>query len=91
MADEQQKCSRCESDLDTDGYPLWCKACRAKYNREYRDLQRQMGDGRGFLAGVEAFRRAALEKLAAMPPGGMLRVFETSRWLQDLPAPKPKT
>ncbi len=50
------QCTRCEEALDTEGFPLWCKSCRAKYMREYRSLQRQMKETRGFAAGVAAMR-----------------------------------
>ena len=55
MADTE-KCSRCEKALDTSGYPKWCKTCRAAYKREYEALRTQMGEGRGFAAGVVAMR-----------------------------------
>lgn len=56
-------CSRCEKHLDTNGYPKWCKACRAAYKREYESLRTQMGEGRGFAAGVSAMRDCVCTEL----------------------------
>jgi hypothetical protein len=50
------KCGRCESDLDTEGSPRWCKKCRAKYQREYQSLRKEMNESRGYAAGCSAMR-----------------------------------
>lgn len=50
-------CSRCSKDLDTEGSPNWCKACRAKYQREYKELIAKRTSERAFNAGVEAMRQ----------------------------------
>lgn len=44
----------CANALDTTGSPAWCKECRAKYQRQYKALQKQMSESRGFCAGVSA-------------------------------------
>jgi hypothetical protein len=49
-------CSKCEGVLDTDGYPKWCKACRAKHRREYEATKKEMGETRGYAAGCSAMR-----------------------------------
>lgn len=49
-------CSKCEKPLDTSGFPHWCKACRAKNQREYMALRKEMAETRGFAAGVSAMR-----------------------------------
>lgn len=49
-------CSKCESELDTIGFPLWCKSCRAKYKREYEATKKQMFESRGFAAGMTTMR-----------------------------------
>lgn len=51
-----EECSRCEKTLDTTGYPKWCKSCRAKNQREYVALKKQMAETRGYSAGVSAMR-----------------------------------
>jgi SET domain-containing protein len=58
MADQEleTKCSKCEKDLDTEGNPKWCKACRAKYQREYQSLKKEMSETRGYAAGCSAMR-----------------------------------
>ena len=47
-----QKCTKCEAALDTHGSPVWCRACRAKYHREYEALRKKQE----YIAGVEAMR-----------------------------------
>ena len=59
---DAETCSRCSKELDTSGYPRWCKACRAAYKREYESLRTQMGEGRGFAAGVTAMRGLLVEE-----------------------------
>jgi hypothetical protein len=63
---EDKNCSRCQAVLDTTGYPLWCKKCRAANKREYEATRKEMSESRGFRSGVAAakgflaseFRRA---------------------------------
>ncbi len=54
--DVEVKCGRCESELDTEGSPRWCRKCRAKYQREYQGLRKEMGESRGYAAGCSAMR-----------------------------------
>jgi hypothetical protein len=49
-------CSKCDGALDTEGYPKWCKACRAKHRREYESTRKEMSESRGYAAGVSAMR-----------------------------------
>lgn len=51
-----ETCSRCQKPLDADGSPRWCKACRAKYQRDYQALKKEMSESRGFAAGCSAMR-----------------------------------
>ena len=91
MSDLQNEiCSRCEAVLDTEGTPHWCKACRAKYMREYQDLKKQMAAGKGFVAGAETMRNSLLEKLVAMPPIGLTNFAEMARWIREFPTPRPQ-
>lgn len=53
---QESTCSRCTKTLDTAGSPPWCKACRAKYQRDYKALRDEMKESRGFAAGVSAMR-----------------------------------
>lgn len=52
----ETKCSKCELELDTEGTPRWCKKCRAKYQREYQSLKKEMSETRGYAAGCAAMR-----------------------------------
>lgn len=63
-------CSRCTEPLDTTGSPTWCKACRAKYQREYKALRAEMTESRGFAAGVSAMRAYLAEQFAKLGAGG---------------------
>ena len=58
VTEDDTACSRCESPIDTTGSPPWCKKCRAKYQREYQTLRKQMSESRGYAAGVAAMRDA---------------------------------
>ncbi len=53
---EDVKCSKCEAALDTEGYPRWCKKCRATHRREYEATKKEMGETRGFAAGRSEMR-----------------------------------
>lgn len=53
---ENTKCSKCSSELDTSGYPQWCKVCRAKYKREYDETKAKLTESRGYAAGISAMR-----------------------------------
>jgi cytochrome c5 len=89
MADERT-CSLCEQPLDTNGYPLWCRACRTTKKRALKQAHDEMSTGRGFAAGAEVMRRELLSGLGAMAPMGMLRVKETSDWIASFPTPRPQ-
>lgn len=49
-------CSKCGSAIDTTGYPVWCKACRAKYQKDYKAARAEMTESRGYAAGIAAMR-----------------------------------
>ena len=83
------KCSRCEGPLNTVNFPHWCKACRAKYQREYQALRKQMSETRGFAAGVSAFRDHAARLLWQMGPS-MINAADTAQWLRKLPFTMPQ-
>ena len=56
MPESTETCSRCGKERDTQGAPPWCKACRAKYQRDYQALRKEMSESRGFAAGISAMR-----------------------------------
>lgn len=53
---DDSKCNKCKGILDTDGYPLWCKACRATYKREYNATLSNRDRAVGFHQGIDADR-----------------------------------
>lgn len=53
---EPTVCSKCDGALDTEGYPRWCKKCRAAHRREYEATKKEMSESRGFAAGMSAMR-----------------------------------
>ncbi len=55
-------CSKCEADLDTNGFPRWCRKCRLAYKREYQALKAEMAETRGFAGGIEAMRTFLAER-----------------------------
>lgn len=61
---ESEKCNKCSAPIDTTGYPKWCKACRAKYKREYTDTVEAMTAARAFNQGVDAFRETLAMEFA---------------------------
>jgi hypothetical protein len=85
-AEVLELCSRCEADLDTTGYPKWCKKCRAKYRREYVSLRAQMQETRGFAAGVSAMR-AAVEARFQHWPRAMFSGAEIASQVHVMPGP----
>lgn len=88
MADDSTDdpvCSKCDGALDTEGYPLWCKKCRATYKREYEALRLNEAEARGFAAGVEAMAKTLqgeFERLGRVQFSGTqaaVAVFHTPR------------
>jgi hypothetical protein len=81
------KCSRCEQELDTEGSPRWCKKCRAKYQREYQALRKEMGESRGYAAGCSAMR-AFLESYFAQFGNARISGFEASTMVRKAGVPQ---
>jgi len=79
------KCSKCERDLDASGFPRWCKVCRAKYQREWCALRKEMSETRGFAAGVSAFREHLLKKFSAIPASYMFSGPVAAEWVRTEP------
>jgi len=80
--ESEAKCSRCEGSLDTKGYPLWCKACRAKNQREYNALLKQMSETRGYAAGVSAFRDHIAKKFEAIGTTATFNGAVAAKWVR---------
>lgn len=89
MADEQKTCSLCDAELDTTGYPLWCKACRTSKKKALKEAHEQMATGKGFAAGAEQMRRAMVDQLAKLNPAALTNFNEIMLWIRDFPSPRP--
>lgn len=86
---ETRNCSRCDNALDTEGYPRWCSSCRKAYKREYDQTRKEMGEGKGFLAGAEAMRLSLLGRIGSIHPGIMTNYGAIQEWLRKFPTPRP--
>lgn len=62
-------CSKCTEPLDTAGSPPWCKACRAKYQRDYKAIRAEMTESRGYAAGVSAMREHLAKRFEHLGAG----------------------
>jgi hypothetical protein len=75
----QANCSRCNGDLDTTGYPLWCKSCRAAHKREYEATKKEMQESRGFAAGQNAMRHYLAQQFDRYGSQGSFTGMEIAR------------
>ncbi len=65
----------------------WCKACKAKYQREYEALKGGMATVRGFSRGVEALRDvlgSEFERLGS----GSFNGYEIAHLIRQTPSPR---
>lgn len=85
--DESTICSKCEGALDTTGYPLWCKSCRAKNKREYEATKKQMQETRGYAAGVSAMRAYLAAQFLKFGTAGSFSGVEISRIIEHCKGP----
>lgn len=81
-------CTKCESDLDTTGYPLWCKACRAKHKREYEATRKEMTESRGFAAGVTAMREYLAVNFRQYGTAGSFTGLEIAQTIMSVRGPQ---
>ena len=84
---DDMTCSKCEKALDTEGYPKWCKACRAKYRREYEATKEEMNETRGYAAGCSAMR-AFLAQYFMQWPNAHISGTEISAMVQKAGLPQ---
>jgi len=80
-------CSRCTAELDTTGTPHWCRTCRAKYQREYASLKKEMAESRGFAAGVAAAKQYLADQFAKQGSGSFTG-YEISRLILQSKGPQ---
>lgn len=82
-------CSKCSASLDTTGYPLWCKACRAANKRDYESTKREMTEGKGFAAGVQAMRQYLAENFRRYGSQGAFTGNEIAQTILNVKGPSP--
>lgn len=82
-----EPCSKCNSPLDTTGYPKWCKSCRAAHKREYEATKKEMQESRGFAAGQSAMRSYLVQQFARYGTQGAFTGYEIARMIQNCKGP----
>src|SRR5580700_1160341 len=85
---ENEAGSKCTNELDTTGSPTWCKACRAKYQRQYQDLRKQLSETRGFCAGVSAAKDFIANEFEHAIRGAMISGHEAARLVRVCRGPE---
>lgn len=88
MTDTATPCSKCGAALDTDGSPKWCKACRARYKREYEDLRLEKHEKSGFSKGVRAMREQLAQEFERIGSAGVSG-YEAAGWVRNTRGPQP--
>jgi gentisate 1,2-dioxygenase len=79
-------CSKCAGPLDTSGYPLWCRKCRAAHKREYETVRKDLLESKGFVAGREAMRDVLAREFDAQGSGKFTGT-EAARLILNAPGP----
>ncbi len=80
-------CSKCDKALDTTGYPLWCRSCRAANKREYENTRREMQESRGYAAGVTAMRHYLAENFRRYGTAGSFSGVEIAATIMQVRGP----
>lgn len=83
----QEKCSKCNEDLDTEGTPKWCKSCRAKYQREYNATKEGKAEAAGYARGVREMKGVLCGEFARLAMG-QFTGFEVAGLIDRAPGPK---
>jgi hypothetical protein len=73
--------------LDTTGYPKWCKACRAKYKRDYNDSQEGRHQKKGFAQGVTAMRYYLADQFLKAG-SAVFEGYQLANIVKNCPGPK---
>ncbi len=85
--ENEEPCRKCGKILDTEGSPRWCKVCRAKYQREYKDIVKEMTESRGFAAGMTAMREYLVANFARYGTQGSFTGAEIAAVIQRAKGP----
>lgn len=78
-------CAKCQTNEATS--QTWCKACRAKYQREYEDTKEDKAFRRGFQAGVEAQRTDYVDRWLWFPGDALVSCADVAKNLNEAPRP----
>jgi len=88
MAEVLETCSRCGKERETTGAPPWCRACRAKYQRDYQALRKEMSESRGFAAGISAMRAYLADTLDKYPAAQTFTGPQIARVIRNVRGPE---
>jgi len=83
----EEACSKCGNALDTTGSPKWCRACRAKYKREYDATVKEMTESRGFAAGCTAMREYLAKRFSEYGAAGSFSGIEIAKIIAQAKGP----
>lgn len=84
---QHENCTKCGAPRDTTGYPLWCRACRAKYKKENDEIRGELVKNQKFREGAEEMREMLAEQFAKYGPG-MFSGDEISALILQAPDPQ---
>lgn len=84
---ESKLCTKCESSLDTKGFPLWCKKCQNDYRKQYNAIRKQMAEKNGFALGVQAMRDYLANEFAKYPQFQRFDGPSIARTIRSVAAP----
>lgn len=79
-------CTKCGEPRDTTGYPLWCKACRAKHKKESDEIRRDLLKSQAFRDGSEAMQEYLAAQFERYGPG-LFSGTEIAALIQQAPGP----
>jgi hypothetical protein len=81
-------CGKCGAEMDAPGKPRWCKACRAKYQKEYQLRRAHEERSEGFTEGATAMKAMLLAGVLSAHPAAVLKCAEVANWISRSPLPE---
>ena len=81
-----KNCSKCKTATASAG-DAWCKDCRAKYQKEYRDSIEWRAERRGLIRGIQAMRESVVNYFRAYA-GRPFLGNEVASVIGSLPGPE---
>jgi hypothetical protein len=79
-------CTKCEQNPKANGHQ-WCKSCKAAYQKEYTETQKEMIAARAFCEGAEAMRHLLVTAFLKHSIG-MMYGSEVARYIGVLAPPR---